>query len=416
VTRAVVLAVATILAATLLPSTGAQAAQAPKISRAFFGQTDSNPIGTSPAGWPRGTVGSIRLWDDGTAWNQIERTKNHFDFSRVDAIVATARTKHARALLVLGQTPRFWSSRPTLAGAYGRGAPAMPNRTAWKRYVARVAQRYHGTVDYQIWNEPNVAGYLRGTQQQMATLTADASRVLARFAPSGKVVGPSFPVRLAAQRTWMSRYYAQKIGKKRVASFLDVAAVNPYPAVRGADSPEAAMGLMRAAKSVLAARGVHKPVWNTEINYGLTGRGTQARRMSAARQAAYVSRTYVLNAADRVNRVFWYGWDIHRIASVELTARNNASLTPAGRAYNAVASWLVNGRLRGCSTSGGTFTCTVGITGGVRRIYWNPSRVVTIHAVKSATSRQTVTGSNARIRGGARLRVGAAPVMVRSAR
>jgi hypothetical protein len=406
-----VLAVATVLAVSLLPAAGADAAKAPKISKAFFGMTDSDPIGPS---WPRGTVGSIRLWDSATAWNQIETSRGHFDFSRLDAIVATARAKGARPLLVLGQTPRFWASRPTLAGAYGRGAVSMPNRTAWKRYVGRVVARYGATIDYQVWNEPNVTGYWRGTQKQMAILTADASRVINGVAPAAKVVGPSMPVRLASQRTWFSRYYAQRIGSRRVASFLDVAAVNPYPALRGPGTPEAGMALLRAAKSILRARGVNKPIWNTEINYGLTGRGTPARNIPSGREAAFVSRTYILNAAARVSRVFWYGWDVQRIASVVLTGPNRSTPTAAGRAYNTTAKWLIGGRLRGCSTSAGTTTCTVGVGSRVRRIYWNTSRTVTVRAVPSALSRMTVSGGVARIRGGARVRVGAAPVMILS--
>ena len=43
-----------------------------------------------------------------------------------------------------------------------------------------------------------------------------------------------------------------------------------------------------------------KPVWNTEVNYGLSagGVGARPRAIGIDRQAAYVVRTYLLNAAN----------------------------------------------------------------------------------------------------------------------
>ena len=139
------------------------------------------------------------------------------------------------------------------------------------------------------------------------------------------------------------------------------------------------MACCALAKSILAARGVRKPIWNTEINYGLTGRGTRARRLSAGRQAAFVSRTYILNAAARVSRVYWYGWDVHRIASVD-AHRPQRPLADAGRSGlqhdRQVARRRPAARLhdpqRHHDVHGG------GVGSRVRRIYWNTSRTVTV--------------------------------------
>jgi hypothetical protein len=414
-THGTVLAAAVVLAASLLPAGSAAAAPSP-ISPRFFGVSDGAPAGTGAAGFPRAPIGSIRLWDTGTAWNQLEYAPGKWNFAHLDNVIATARARGAKPMLVLGQTPRFHSTHPSWVGAYGKGAPAMPTMSSWKRYVATVAKRYGTQVEYQVWNEPNVVGYWRGSPYQMARLTAATRHILKSWAPGATLVAPSFPVRLSPQRSWVSRYYAQRTGGHRVAYYVDAIAVNPYPLVTG--GPETSMTLLRSARKILSSRGVRgKPIWNTEINYGLTGRGTTARNISRRREAANVARTFVLNAANGVKRVYWYAWDLHGIANTEMTYRNSATLAPGGVAFKVTSSWLVGSRMRGCSVSSRrTYTCKVTYSGGVKRIYWNPSRSSSIRTVGSATYYQGTLGKTTRLHGTKTLKVGYSPIMVRSRR
>ena len=105
--RLAVMVVAVGLATSVLPATSASAATA-RIPAGFFGMTDHDPTS-----WPTQPVGAVRLWDTGVTWRDIETSNGVFDFSRLDAQVAAARSHHARVLIVLGQTPRFHTSRPT---------------------------------------------------------------------------------------------------------------------------------------------------------------------------------------------------------------------------------------------------------------------------------------------------------------
>jgi hypothetical protein len=95
--------------------------------------------------------------------------------------------------------------------------------------------------------------------------------------------------------------------------------------------------------------------------------------------------------------------------------------TLAGRAYALTQSWVAGARLQGCArvTRGalrGTYTCTFGAGKSVRRVYWNPTRRVTVRVAKSATTRTTLYGVTARQKGGSALKVDYRPVLVRSAR
>ncbi|MDQ1598918.1 MAG: polysaccharide biosynthesis protein PslG, partial [Actinomycetota bacterium] len=136
----------------LLPAGPAAAAQAP-IGPGFFGVHHAGLHADGALGWPQTTVGSVRLWDNGVSWRELETSPGVFRWDRIDAEMLKAREHGASVLLVLGQTPRFHSTRPGAAGAYGRGATAMPTKAAWVRYVKAVARRnqtvWGGVADLQ---------------------------------------------------------------------------------------------------------------------------------------------------------------------------------------------------------------------------------------------------------------------------
>jgi hypothetical protein len=395
------------LGLTLLPATPASAATA-RVPAYFFGMHDGDPVS-----WPNAPIGAVRLWDSGVNWRQIETSPGVFDFSRLDAEVDAARGNGASVLLVLGQTPRFHATKPGKRGTYGLGAASMPTLTSWKNYVFKVVHRYKGRgVDYQVWNEANVSGYWQGSAAQMAKLTQVASQVVNRNDGSAKVVAPALATRLTGQRAWLRSFYAQRVGGKKVAAYVDAVSLNLYPVANA--SPESSMTLLSASKTMLHQAGVTKPIWNTEINYGLLGGGT-ARRIARTKQAAYVARTFLLNAAAGVKRVYWYSWDVQKLANTQLTFGNGTSLTKAGLAYKVTRLWLLGSRVKSCThDSRGTYTCTLNYPGGVKRVYWNPSRKVIVRAVPSARAVVTLMGAEHAITGGEQIGVGRSPVMVRS--
>ena len=68
-----------------------------------------------------------------------------------------------------------------------------------------------------------------------------------------------------------------------------------------------------------------------------------------------------------------------------------------------------------CSVDGrGTYTCVITYAKGVRRVYWNPTKKVTIRTARSATFMQGVYGVKKKIKGGSTKTVDFRPVMVRS--
>ncbi len=257
---------------------GAGGASAQKIRSDFWGMHDNNWVSE-----PTVPVGSANFTTSGTYWTSIESglLPGVYDWSRLDDQVAAAEAIGAQPMVVLGRTPRIHSSAP----ASDDFAAHMPTGDAWKNYVTSVAERYGTRLDYQIWPEPNIIQNWQGTPQQMATLTAVASKAIT--AAAGKkatVVSPAVALRLKSQQKWTVTYFKQKVGGKRVHTYLDAIAIDPFPEQKG--TPEDSFQIMRSIKKQLGKIGVHKPFWNNEINYGVAGGGSADHHHVRGRQAA----------------------------------------------------------------------------------------------------------------------------------
>ncbi|WP_296604007.1 hypothetical protein [Nocardioides sp.] len=388
-------------------------ADAKRVRPGFFGMHDTRISGGTLTTLP---IGAVRVWDSGTSWREIEKRRGHYDLGRLRTAVRTARSAGVRPLIVLGQTPRFHARHPHAPGAYGRGATSMPRLTPWKRYVAKLARTFGTTVDYQIWNEPNVVNYWTGSVSQMALLTATAGRTIERVAGRrAVVVAPAFPLRLSSQRAWYRAYWHASVRGRGIARFVDVVSANLYPLEHQA--PEASMNLARFARRALPKAARQKPLWNTEINYGLRG-GPAAKEISPRKQAAYVARTLVLNAASPVSRVYWYAWGLGSIANTHLVTPDGSELTRAGRAWVVTATWLSGAEVRGCSHTGrgrlrGVYVCTFRDGAEGRRIYWKPrGRPVGVRTPSTTRSWSSLSGTTTERSGHFRIRVGQAPVLV----
>jgi polysaccharide biosynthesis protein PslG len=373
--------------------------------------------------------GSLRLWDAGVAWRDVETSPGHYSWARLDSLVSAAQAHHVQVTLVLAMTPSFYADAPTRTPAHLRD---------YRRYVRAVMTRYRsfhghrGIRAYQVWNEGNISPFWTGTPHQLAQLTRVVAQVRHHVDPRATVVAPSFAVRLRYQRTWLSRYLHQRVDGRRVWRYSDANAVSIYPKPTyggRVGGPEDAMALVHLARLRYAAAGVPRrmPLWATEINYGVTGGAvgaTSARPISERRQVANVLRTYLLGAAHGLQRVFWYRYDWGRVAdggtlgNTLLTVPGEYDrLTAAGRSLRIARAWL-HGRLVGTRGRGpcargrhGTYTCTVRFRGGVRTIYWNPHREVRIRVPASAR-RVSLSGRSIARGAASTVRVGYRPVMV----
>jgi hypothetical protein len=290
----------------------------------------------------------------------------------------------------------------------------MPDLDAWKAYVRAVISRYTGEdIAFQVWNEANVEGYWTGSAGQMAELTAAAREVMDEVGSTQTLVAPAMATRLLFHRAFFRDFYRQQVGGRPVADYVDVLSFQLYPEADG--SPEDSMVLLAATRELLSQEGVDpaKPIWNTEINYGLQG-GVPADPAPEERQQANVAKTYLLNAANGIDRVYWYSWDLNTIADTLLVGADAATPTTAGQAFEAVQPWLVDHVVQSCAKAGGgVWACSLLGAEGESWVYWSttgPAEVRT--AFEAAVAEPLGQPAEALPLGGTSLEIGERPVLV----
>lgn len=321
--------------------------------------------------WPGKEIGSWRLWDARVNWVDLEPKPGEWDFSRLDRYVAMAELAGTEILLPLGMTPAWASARPSEKGIYRAGGDAAEPRRIedWERYVRTVANRYKGRIrHFEVWNEVNEGtGFFSGTPQAMFELQKAAYRVVKDVDPDAVLVSPSSVGEAAHQLAWFEDYLA--LG---AADYADVIGYHFYQPRK---KPEAIVGLVQMVKAVMARRGAGaKPLWNTESGYRmdlghkkLVGADPSWPALQPQQAAAYVARALILGWWSGLDRFYWYAWD-----SVDLGfVTPDGQVMPAGRAYLAVARWLIGARMRGCDENRNVWVCELDREGQRAWLVWH---------------------------------------------
>ncbi len=361
-----------------------------------FTGPDGKPV-SGGVPWPRRSFGTLRLWDSGTAWADLEPIKGSWNFAPLDRWVRDARAHGVKnIILTLGQTPAWASSNPGVVNYYGAGAPAPPRSIQdWRDYVQLVARRYRGQIRYfEIWNEPNDPTYYSGSVADLVVLTREAARVLKAVDPRNTVI--SSPP-----------YSAGFLGQLLAAGAGDYVDVIGYHVYR--TPPEETGRELANVRLVMAAHRVgDKPLWDTE---GASGDDKTPK----AKAPALLVRKFLTDLAFGVGRFNWYSWGPASPFSVG-TERGDRSLGAAGRAYGHLHTWLTGASLDNVLIDrAGSWRIRLTLAGGdAGLIVWNPKATVRF-AIPHWIRVSEVDDIYGRTRslGGRFVRVGRSPVLLR---
>lgn len=297
--------------------------------------------------WPAVPIGAWRPAH--VFWADIEPHPNHWYFDLLDKYVSWSQAHQTPILLQLAYTPRWASSTPdALTDVEATNPPGLSgtprNMADWRNYVKTVATRYKGRIhDWEIWNEPNRPQSWTGSVDTLVEMTREASAILKQIDPTNVVVSP------AATETRGLAYLDSYLAKGG-AKYVDVIGYHFYV---GREPPEAMVALIAEVEKTLAKHGLSSmPLWSTEA--GWLGPDLMPPDM----QVAYVARAYILSWASGVSRFYWYAWENHHGTRIELVGPDNATLTPAGKAFGTIQIWMTGAVLTGCSAAAnGVWTC-----------------------------------------------------------
>lgn len=361
------------------------------IPKNFFGVHIFNPMAT----WHDIGHGAIRLWDTGTTWKNLEKSKGVFDWTRMDSLMNYATGHGLDVLYECGQTPN-WAGPPDSYTDYN-GHPPTKDQD-WIDYLAAVATRYKGKIQaYEIWNEADVQGqggivrFYLGTWDRLAQLCRLAYSTLKSIDSNVTIIAPSFtkynPSMFGAFLDAVALdYYARHSGATSVNynEYFDVIALHTYdyaPEAIIATSGSNQVWLMR---NVLADKGINLPLWNTETgfgNYSLNGKSITTGQnftpddinvMPDDLSMAYIVREYLMNLFAGFEKVYYYAADYRSNRLRLINPLDLSKTTPAGDVLKKISDLMVGALIKDVVLENNLYVMSFAKNEVNFSIVWNP--------------------------------------------
>jgi len=277
---------------------------------------------------------------------------------RLDNFMSLAEQTHVSVLMTLGFSPQWASARPNEACPYGPGEAAEPlDIQDWRDFVQTVATRYKGRIhEYDIWNEPSDPNFFTGTPAKMVELAGEAYKILKQVDSTITVVTPGPPGDTG--KAWLDSYLSLGGG-----NYADVIGYHFYV---NPDPPESITYMVSDVQAILKKYGqAGKPLWNTETGWHWPASFTPEQ------ESAYLARSYLLSWGIGVSRFYWYAWDDHDWATLQLT-NADGSTRPSAQTFAVVRGWMLNSDVSKCSSdASGTWICNLSQGTVTSHIVWN---------------------------------------------
>ena len=324
--------------------------------------------GVEGGAWASAPFGALRLWDNGTAWSQIELAKGQFKWDNLEGALENAESKGMTDILyVLGTTPE-WAAQEVNENDYPQpGAASAPvNLDDWDEWVTAVVTRYGDRIPYyQIWNEANLVNFYRGTPQEMAEMTKRAYDIIKANAPDALVVSPSPSTRLTGA---FDRFFPEYLTELQKLDWpVDIWAVHTYPDGQGTPATRALL-VNKFKDALTAASAPDLPIWDTEVNYGIAGPGeTPGQEITGERAAGFVVRTYVDDLRLGIERSYWYIWSLQPLPFLGIQAFAGS---PSEQGFFALDNWVTGANFAGCTEQGNAVTCDFNRDGTTWVVAW----------------------------------------------
>lgn len=328
------------------------------IKSTYFGMHIQNTANFSLPSNINGNLGygSVRFWDTGTKWLNLEPEKGKFDFERLDQMVFEAEAHNQEILLTLGQPPK-WATGNVSDSRFGENYNSIPPTSIedWRNYVKAVGERYKGKIKaYEIWNEANMKGFYSGSIEELVTLTREANHILKEIDPNIKIVSPGMANGMAGVQ-FLGDYL--KAGGDQ---FIDVISVHLYV---NPSPPEKMIPLIKNYRKVIEdTTPKHLPIWNTEftwVNFIMDKKLNNSNVMPDEMASSYLSRTLLIGLGMGIERNYFYGMEypISKIRLIDLSDPRWIELP--GIAYRNITSWLTGATVEDFSHKEGYYLLKV---------------------------------------------------------
>ena len=358
---------------------------------------------------PQVNYGYLRLWDSAVSWADLNPSKGVYNWTKLKEALASPIARNREVMYVLGNTPA-WA---------GDGSPnsAPTNMNDVYDFVKALCGQAEGRITtYEAWNEGNLQTFWKGTQEQLAQVTKQVRRALTDCPSGGNVVAASTGTR--AEGAFVTNYnaYLQELAK--LGWPIDGYAVHSYPSATG--GPAERLDGVTQFKTMLAVNGAPvKPIYDSEVNFGLAGLGQNHIDLDVPTSGAYISRTFIDSVRYGIDHVFWFLWTPAYYN--KLGIQMNPATPFQNLAWNQTFSWLVGSRMQRCSDATGfssdiTATLTMcqltTASGGNMTLAWTNGPTVKVDTTGLGNDWAGINGDAGRIAGNS-LEIGPSPIAIR---
>jgi transcriptional regulator with XRE-family HTH domain len=375
------------------------------IEPGFTGVTTNSNTGLMPTF----EVGSVRLWNTRTRWQNLEPERGRFDWSTIERLVTGAENAGFPIVLTFGGTPSWASPNGPKSVFTDESRTTPPDNLAdWDRFVRAVAVRYRGRIGaYELWDLANHKDFFSGTMRELVTMTARASKVIRQADPGATVVCPSMGELWDPAAFGKLREFAELGG----FDHCDAAAVK-LSARNDTDPPETMLPLALDIERMLQDTGTGIRLWSTGSAYDINSQP----RLDEDRGADHVTRFFLAGLYAQYRRMYFYNWGSAKIPIVLQVP--GGPETKAARYLRELNAWLTGSSIHGCGHGRGAglpdglWQCRFDRDGKAFVIWWTVDRGMRVPVPGGTTSVEHLDGR--RTAAGADVTVTGTPVLLRT--
>ncbi|MBO2458262.1 helix-turn-helix domain-containing protein [Actinomadura violacea] len=378
------------------------------VDPSMFGVTINSDTGEMPSF----RVGSVRFWDSGTRWSNLEPERGRYDWATLDRLVAGAERGALEPMFVLGGTPGWAApNAPRMPYPDGARAAAPDDLGDWEGFVRALVRRYKGRLAaYEVWVNGSDRRFFNDTTERLAEMTKRASRVIREIDPKARVVCPSMGALWRPETAKALRRFADLGGY----DFCDAASVKLHQR-RPADPPETMLEPLLGLDAAMHKAGVHPDLWSTGTTHELPLYGP----LDQDRAANYAARFYLTGMYATtlgIKRMYFYNWGSTRLPIV----LQGVGGTPTGAALAVehLQRWLTRAKIHACGHGlamglpANVWQCEFVLPGGPAVIRWTHTGTADTVPPPGARAVQRLDGGGSSVHPEDSVRITERPVLI----
>jgi hypothetical protein len=253
--------------------------------------------------------------------NVKRRPTGGYNWDHFDKLIGRMASRDIRVLPLLYGTPSWIYRHATVPPIYTPEA-----REAWSRLLVQFTDRYgpngnfwrlnplipyHPVTAWQIWNEPNSAGFWPSAPDpgEYARLLRLSAAAINSIDPKATIVSAGLVANPQGLGSMPGDVYLQRLAASPIVrETVDAYGYHPY-----AKNARGVRAELRDARLALRAEGEGTaPIWVTEVGWGSDSLIDKLLLKTRQGQAEMLERTYATVLARRrklgIERMLWYYW------------------------------------------------------------------------------------------------------------